>query len=428
MRCPRASKKARKDERISDDVIDCEFTGFAMLPTTIPTELLSAQPAVLTFSNPLRKGAWSDSDVARFGAPEQPRRVVVRRADTIRVEAFTQRQSFTTHHDADDAEAVLGTLWMSGFRQVLMQTPSEDIQVLRSDSRVTLRRTAATRTAWADLTADRAKQRPLSPEHDAALLHALDLATTDGTILAPMADKYRQLNHLITTALALPCVQAGTPLHIIDAGCGKAYLSIALVHVLRRDGRDVSLLGVDTNPHVIAHAQDVVQKLSMPDCVFTVKTLRDLWTQPPTPPTGHAVLLLALHACDTATDDALMAGLTLRADAMLVAPCCHHYVQAQLAVSTAPAAARLLLDDGITKERLGDLLTDTMRRDIVRAFGYDAHLQEFVALEHTMKNILLKAERRAYVATPNLLRVHESAVTWGVRPKLLELVEANTEM
>jgi hypothetical protein len=98
-------------------------------------------------------------------------------------------------------------------------------------------------------------------------------------------------------------------------------------------------------------------------------------------------------------------------------------VQTQLAASTAPAAARLLLEDGITKERLGDLLTDSMRRDIVRAHGYDAHLQEFIALEHTMKNILLKAELRANVTTPDLSHVHESASAWGARPKLLELVE-----
>ena len=392
-----------------------------MLPTTIPSEILSALPVVITFSNPAGKGAWTDAEAARFGAPELPLRVVVRRADAIRVEAFTKRQSFTTHHE--DAQTVIAALWTCGYRQVLVQSPEGDVQVLRSAKRVTLRRMAATRSTWEDLTVDRVKQRPLSPEHDAALLHALDLATADGTILAPMADKYRQLNHLITTVLALPCVQAGTPLHVIDAGCGKAYLSIALVHVLRRDGRDVSLLGVDTNAHVIAHAQDVVRRLDMPDCTFAVQTLCDLWKQPPAPPTGRAILLLALHACDTATDDALMAGLTLRADAMLVAPCCHHYVQTQLAASTAPAAARLLLEDGITKERVGDLLTDSMRRDIVRAHGYDAHLQEFIALEHTMKNILLKAELRANVTTPDLSHVHESASAWGARPKLLELVE-----
>jgi len=108
-----------------------------------------------------------------------------------------------------------------------------------------------------------------------------------------------------------------------------------------------------------------------------------------------------------------------------VAPCCHHFVQQQLSASTAPEAMRLLLDDGITKERLGDLLTDSMRRDIVRAYGYEAHLQEFISLEHTMKNVLLKAERRRkHVGTANvdLSTILQTAQTWGATPMLLNLV------
>lgn len=347
--------------------------------------------------------------------------MVVSRDHGLRVEAFTERQSFTTHHDDGALAGLLDILGQAGYRQVLVQTPNEDVQLLRSASRVTTRRAPPSRTSWSDLTADRTKPYPLDPQQDKALLHALDLATPDGKILSAMADKYRQLNHLITTALSLDCLQSNTPLHVIDAGCGKAYLSIALVYVLRRSGRDATLLGIDTNPHVIDHARAVVHGLGMQDCTFIVQPLRDAWLRPAVISPNRSLLLLALHACDTATDDALMAGLTLRADAMLVAPCCHHFVQQQLSASTVPAAARPLLADGITKERLGDVLTDTMRRDIVRAFGYEAHLQEFISLEHTMKNILLKAERRRTTTDPDLRSVQQTASDWGARPKLLDM-------
>ena len=128
-------------------------------------------------------------------------------------------------------------------------------------------------------------------------------------------------------------------------------------------------------------------------------------------------MLIALHACNTATDDALELGLRLHAEVMLVAPCCHHEVQQQLQKERVPEWARPLLDDGITKERLGDLLTDTMRRDILRWKGYDAHLEEFISLEHTQKNILLKAVKLQQPQQSE--RWHQSVTSmidaWGVQ-------------
>lgn len=395
------------------------------IPRTILDELLAPAPAVITFSKPMKQGAWTDAAAERLRTTERPIRIVVRVDDGLRVEAFTIRQCFTSHHPAERLAALLELCWECAYGQILVQTPGHDVQVLRSASRETLRRAKPSRTQWDALKADRRKPHHLEPQRDAALLHALDLASADGTVLASMADKYRQLNHLIDQAMRLACIRNRQPLRIIDAGCGKAYLSLALIYVLRREGHDVSLLGVDMNSHVISHATEVAEQLSLHSCSFVVQPIRTLWTSPVHADDGRATLLIALHACDTATDDALMAGLTLHADAMLVAPCCHHYVQQQLSAATAPEAVRLLMDDGITKERLGDLLTDTMRRDIVRAYGYEAHLQEFISLEHTMKNVLLKAEcRRKHTDTAkvDLSHVLHAAQTWGATPMLLNLV------
>lgn len=390
------------------------------IPTPIADRLSTDTPCILTFSKPMGKGAWTDAEAKALGVPVRPDRAVLRRDAALRAECFTARQSFTSNHAADAAFGLASMLWDAGYAQLLVQTPEADLQVLRSPKRTTVRALPPSRTTWEGVTADRIKPRPLDPDRDGAVLHALDLATPEGKVLAPMADKYRQLNHLIDIALALDVCKAEGAIRIIDAGCGKAYLSLALVHVLRRLGRDVSLLGIDTNPHVIAHAQGVADVLGQTTSSFVVGRIADV-PQHLSADADQRTLLIALHACDTATDEALHVGLTLRVDAMLVAPCCHHFVQKQLRKDRVPAEARMLLEDGITRERLGDLLTDTMRRDIVRAHGYAASLEEFIALEHTLKNVLLKAERRRDVQRPDLDAVRDMSTRWGVHPRLLEL-------
>jgi hypothetical protein len=116
----------------------------------------------------------------------------------------------------------------------------------------------------------------------------------------------------------------------------------------------------------------------------------------------------------------------MKAKKMLVAPCCHHEVQKQLRKESVPDYARPLLDDGITKERLGDLLTDSMRRDILRSLGYEAHLEEFISLEHTQKNILLRAEFTDTNERDRLQwadRVRAMITAWGASPRLMSMVE-----
>jgi len=385
---------------------------------TLPHIVSASDPLVATFSAPAHDHGWTSGDVAMFGAPVMPRKITLKRSgDVVRCESQTDRQHFTKM-SRNDVTVVAERLAGLPYRQVLIQTPERDLHIMRAarkPERFTVKERPPSRLDWSDPAGDRVKQHPLLPERDAALLHALDLATADGVVRTPMADKFRQLNHLITIALRLDALTVGPrPLTIIDAGCGKAYLSLALYHVLKNDGADVHLLGIDSNPAVIDHCRSVASDLGFANARFDVGRIEDLAAE-------SCDVLIALHACDTATDAALLAGLNASAGAMLVAPCCHHYVQTQLHRDRVPEGARPLLDDGITRERLGDLLTDTMRRDILRAFGYEAHLEEFISLEHTMKNVLLKAERHSGTFDIGLYdKVLATADLWGARPKLLE--------
>ncbi len=367
------------------------------------------------------------------------KRVVVtaaRAADgwDVHVERFTRTQCFTDPVDAhgNDAEKVLELELSHGWGQVHIQTPESDsviLQRLKSGNRTsTILRKPPSRKEWEHFEiGHRTKVTLLTTDADAHLLQVLDLASADGAILAAMADKFRQVNHLCAQWMpqlrTLAASLKGRPMSIVDAGCGKAYMSLALVYLLRREGIAAKLHGIDTNPHVIEHCRNAASELGMDNTTFTCGTIGSL-AEP-----VSCDVVIALHACDTATDDALALALRMQAAVMIIAPCCHHYVQQQLRSPSVPDEARALLDDGITRERLGDLLTDTVRRDVLRSFGYDAHLEEFIALEHTQKNVLLRAVR---VNMPErdqhrwADRVRHTCKAWGIQPRICELVSLPT--
>jgi hypothetical protein len=382
------------------------------------TELLSGADAfVATFSRPLKNSQWTKAVVRAEREDGRWR---------LRVESFTAKQSFTapSQEPVDNLDKALSALLADSFRQILVQTPSQDVHVLRSFKHdrveVAVKHAAASRTHWESVTSDRVKQRLLAPSEDCGFLHLMGLASENGQILTAMADKFRQVNHLLARVVSSEQRAASSEQRaessefvIVDAGCGKAYLSLSLMYVLERMGRKVRLIGIDSNEHVIRQCEHVAREMGFTDASFVVSDIRsalDIMG------VSSCDLLIALHACDTATDQAIELGLRLSAERMLIAPCCHHYVQKQLHKDRVPESVRPLLDDGITKERLGDLVTDTMRRDILRWKGYDAHLEEFISQEHTQKNILLSAQRLREQPAANYWHtvVANTVEAWGV--------------
>ena len=350
----------------------------------------------------------------------------------MRFVRFTERQSFT-----DPAGPLVGSIddvitgvLDQGWGQLLLQTPESDVHILQKFKQGSLRRTVRTgrpsRIDWDLVAQDRVKHRVLDPVMDARLLHVLDISDISGVIRSGMADKYRQICHLIDIARQ----SVTTPdVRILDAGCGKAYLSLALAYVLERGGCTVHLHGVDANPHVIDHCRRAAAEIGLTNASFQCAPIAD--TRLPWSGQQSVVdVVIALHACDTATDDALSLALQLQATTILAAPCCHHYVQKKLQRDVVPEWARPLLDDGITRERLGDLITDTMRRDLLRSRGYNAHLEEFVSFEHTPKNILLRAVRAGTSVHDKerfTQQVLEMRQAWGVAPKLFELLNPSLQ-
>jgi SAM-dependent methyltransferase len=170
---------------------------------------------------------------------------------------------------------------------------------------------------------------------------------------------------------------------VLDAGCGKAYLSLALVAYARELGRRVELVGLDVNADVVETVRRIAAELGYDEARFEATTIASYTRDEPVD------LLVSLHACDTATDDAIAAGVRLGANAIVVAPCCHHELAAQIAAQPPDA----LLRHGLLLGRQADLVTDALRAAALETAGYRVDVIEFVSAEHTAKNLLLRAVR-----------------------------------
>jgi SAM-dependent methyltransferase len=274
---------------------------------------------------------------------------------------------------------------------------------------------------------DRRKPRLLA-EDDPVLL-ALGISDAQGRVKPSRQAKYRQveeflrsLGPVIEEALGSGRLRAPTqddPLRIVDLGCGNAYLTFAAHRYLTHQlGLPVQLTGVDVKAQSLAHNTGLAASLGVEDRVRFVQgdiAGAELATSPD--------VVLALHACDTATDDALARAVDWEAALVLAAPCCHHDVAAQLRGVSAPAPYSALTRDGILRERFADTLTDALRAAVLRLAGYRVDVIEFVESRHTPRNTLLRAVRTGGRRDEAARReLDDLTGSWGVRPRLAELL------
>jgi SAM-dependent methyltransferase len=239
------------------------------------------------------------------------------------------------------------------------------------------------------------------------------------------ADKRRQVDAFLrllapsAPRAADAAAAAGRPLTVVDLGCGNAYLTFAAHRWLATRYPDVVTVGVDSRPGSTDRNARIAADLGLPGLTFLAGEIA-------TAPVPAADLVLALHACDTATDDALARAVGWTAPVLLAAPCCHHDLQRQLVARWAdrggpPAPFGALGRDGILRERFADVLTDTLRAALLRLLGYRVDVVEFVDSAHTPRNLMLRAVRTG--TAPDHRRRAEYAdlvQQWAVRPALAD--------
>lgn len=251
--------------------------------------------------------------------------------------------------------------------------------------------------------------------HDRVKEHLLDPADPLFDVIGGGAAKRRQVDAFLRALAATLPDRVPQPLRVADLGCGNAYLSFAAYRYLTTArGLDVRLVGVDVRADQRERNTALAAQLGYGEQVsFLAGAIAEVDLPPP-----H--LVLALHACDTATDEALARAVRWGADWVLAAPCCHHDLAAQLRGRPAPTPYQLLTRHGILRERFADVLTDSLRSALLRRHGYRVEVVEFVASQHTPRNLLLRGVRTGVAA--EVPEYDELVAAWSVTPRLATLL------
>jgi len=257
---------------------------------------------------------------------------------------------------------------------------------------------------------DRTKERLL----DASDPFLIEVGISDhkGSIKPSMQDKYRQVEEFLRILEpALP--EKKEKFSIVDLGCGHAYLTFATHQYLRKSGVDAHVIGIDVRENSRDRNNAIAKKLGITDSIeFRAEEISETAIT-------TADIAIALHACDTATDDAIVWGVQHGVQLLLIAPCCHHDLQVQM--QDIPEPWPMLTRHGIMRERLGDLLTDSFRTQILKLLGYRVDAIEFVGGEHTPRNLMIRATKTGAKPEPiEIARYKEMLAQWNVNPALAQ--------
>ncbi|WP_339288134.1 SAM-dependent methyltransferase [Paenibacillus sp. FSL E2-0201] len=285
---------------------------------------------------------------------------------------------------AELAAEEMTLLFRETFRQGLLCTVEADYQVLISKKfKVSILTKSPTKKEEPDLAHNRRKRYVLEDGDPVPFLVELGIMNREGKVLAKRYDKFRQINRFLEMVEdVLADLPTGRPLTIVDFGCGKSYLTFALYHYLTvRKKRDLNIIGLDLKADVIEHCNELAAKIGYDHLKFLVGDIAEYNEL------DQVDMVITLHACDTATDAALEKAVRWGASVILSVPCCQHELFAQIENEVMSP----MLSHGILKERFSALATDAIRAKLLDMMGYSSQLLEFIDLENTPKNILIRA-------------------------------------
>lgn len=317
------------------------------------------------------------------------RKVKIKRADKL---------SFTYRYKTRD---VIKNLEIADGIEMIVNLTSHDFKVCnvfctRQETYVehnvkgvlVLRQKAKEADVKPSLTHNKEKNRIIKPSLEKQYLHSLQITDAEGKVYKNAQDKYRQINHYIDilTPLIAELPKGKSP-DVVDMGSGKGYLTFALYDYLQNIlNLDAKVRGVEFREDMVALCNDIAKSSSFNKLSFLQGTIED-FKDP------NFNILIALHACDTATDDAIFKGIKASADLIVVAPCCHKQVRREMEKSKAPETLSFLLKNGVFLERQAEMVTDGLRALILQHFGYKTKVMEFVSDVHTPKNVMIVATK-----------------------------------
>lgn len=303
-------------------------------------------------------------------------------------------------------------------KQANLITTAEELQLKKNKKKVILTRSKTqpvVKSKTAEQGHDRVKQRYV--DQDSVFLQHLGITDQQGQVIPSMARKWKQINKFVEIfSNALSQIKASQEgLRVVDFGSGKGYLTCALYDYMQKHGQTPWVTGVELNPKMVEFCQKVADQSQFNQLDFFQGDVRTYEPE-------HLDVMIALHACDVATDFAIHTGIRLNAQIIMCAPCCHKELRPQL---QAPKVLSPMLQFGIHAGQQAEMLTDTIRALLLKAYGYETKVFEFVALEHTSKNKMILAVKRKDDQEPDqdvLNQIQALKEMYGIQKHSLELL------
>ncbi|EHR69050.1 Methyltransferase TRM13 [Burkholderiales bacterium JOSHI_001] len=338
--------------------------------------------------------------------------------------------SFLHRHDTrditknlplDESLAQVDALLGAPFRNAHLHTTQQELQLSLSKKgkgHLVVKTLAhGDAAAAAPAAHNREKKRLLSLTRP--FLHALGVTDAQAHLVPSMAAKWKQINKFVeifSNALGASRLAGAKALTVMDFGAGKGYLTFAVHDWLRAQGVRPQVTGLELRPDLVKQCNAIIGRLQLDGLRFEQGDLNE---QRP----AAMNVMIALHACDTATDLALALGVKAGADILLASPCCHKQIRPQL---LAPGPMKPVLQHGVHADEQAEMLTDALRALLLEAAGYDTQVFEFISLEHTAKNKMILAVKRAQPKPrePVLAQVAELKRFFGIREQSLETLLA----
>ena len=359
----------------------------------------------------------------------------------FQLESFTKTQAFQKNLTVEETKDELAKL-LEEFRQVQVETVSEDITVLISKKgKATIKRKRKkVQAKAADLSHNRKKKYILEEGIVVPFLQDLGVMTQDGKIVRTKMDKFRQINRFLEFVEdILPQLDKDRELTLLDFGCGKSYLTFAMYYYLHElKGYDIRIIGLDLKTDVILHCNELAKKYGYEKLTFLVGDIADYEG------VDQVDMVVTLHACDTATDYALAKAVGWNAKVILSVPCCQHEVNKQLEKQRNLHSGKMksktevmevsemlgdqlasmedvlgpIMDYGLLRERFAALVTDGLRAKHLESEGYETQVLEFIDMEHTPKNILLRAVKKGSPAAKSRKEAEDCERFLKIQPTL----------
>lgn len=295
-----------------------------------------------------------------------------------------ERRDETKNFLIDEGLEILQLHLLEDFRNANLFTTEKNFSLeTTKKGKVRILETKPTFAEQPKQTHDKPKQRFVNPNRP--YLYHLGITNKDGKVLKNWQSKYKQIDKYIEIIDGLlKSTELPKTIHIVDMGSGKGYLTFALYDYLVHELKlNIRLTGIELREHLVAFCNEIAQKSGFQDLNFIAQDINDF-------PAEKIDVLIALHACDIATDIALAKGILSEAALVVAAPCCHKQVRKQMPKNT---ILQSVLKHGILEERQAEMITDGIRALILEGHGYHSKVFEFVSSEHTNKNLMIVGTR-----------------------------------